>query len=71
MLSVLQNFKMTRPSCVMNCIYVDDIMEILQFNKKGIHIDKTEKFYICKETIKGNQLKDKHTVTPIKYLKQY
>jgi hypothetical protein len=46
-------------------------MEILQVNKKGIHIDKTEKFYICKEKIKGNQLKDKHTVTPIKYLKQY
>jgi hypothetical protein len=46
-------------------------MEILQVNKKGVHIDKTEKIYICKETIEGNQLKDKHTVTPLKYLKQY
>ena len=46
-------------------------MKILQVNKRGIHIDKTEKFYICKKTIKVNQMKAKHTVTPIKYLKQY
>jgi len=39
-------------------------MEVLQVNKKGIHIYKTEKFYIYKETIKGNQLKDKHTQLP-------
>jgi hypothetical protein len=46
-------------------------MKILQFSKKGIHMDTTENFYIYKETIKGNQVIDKHTVTPIKYLKQY
>ena len=55
--------------CVCVCVCVDDIMELLHVNKKGIHIDKTEKFYICKETIRGNQLNDKHTVTQIKYLK--
>ena len=26
-------------------------------------MDTKEKFYICQETVKGNQLKDKYTVT--------
>jgi len=40
-------------------------------SKKAIQADITEKNDICKETVKGNQLSDKHTVTPIDYLKQY
>jgi len=34
-------------------------------------MDTKEKFYICQETVKGNQVNDKHTVNPKKYLKQY
>jgi len=50
----------------------NDVTEVLRFSKKAIQADITEKkIYICKETVKGNQLKDKRTVTPIKYLKQY
>jgi hypothetical protein len=39
-------------------------MEILQFSKKQIHMDITEKLYTCKETTRVNQINFKHTVTP-------
>ena len=29
-------------------------------------MDTAEKFYICKATVKGNKLNDKHTVTSYK-----
>jgi hypothetical protein len=31
--------------------------------KRGLRMDTKEKFYICQEIVKGNQLNDKHTVT--------
>jgi len=46
-------------------------MEVLRFSKEAIQADIAEKKFICKETVKGNQLKDKRTVTPVKYLKQH
>lgn len=33
--------------------------------------EAAEKNYICKETIKGNNLKNKHAFTRKKYVKQY
>jgi hypothetical protein len=33
--------------------------------KRGLRMDTKEKFFICQETVKGNQLNDKHIVTSI------
>lgn len=40
---------------------MENIMQILRFNKKYIHFDIVEKFYTSKETVKQNQRNDKHT----------
>ena len=37
-------------------------MEVLQLSKKETHLNSTEKFYVYTETIRDNQLNDKHTV---------
>jgi hypothetical protein len=37
-------------------------MEILSFNKKGLHFDTIEGFYIYNEETFNNQLNDKHAV---------
>jgi hypothetical protein len=42
---------------------IDDIMEILYYDKKGRHLDTMERYYIYRETMKNNQLNDKHTIT--------
>jgi hypothetical protein len=31
--------------------------------KRELSMDTKDKFYICQETVKGNQLNDKHIVT--------
>jgi hypothetical protein len=38
-------------------------MQILQIQKKGLHMNTVEKFYIHKEAAKDNHLNDEHTVT--------
>jgi hypothetical protein len=42
---------------------IQDVMQILQVQRKGPHLNKAEKFYIHKEAAKNNHLNDKHTVT--------
>jgi hypothetical protein len=41
---------------------VEDIMEIWQVCKKETHINSVEKLYIYRETVRDNQLNDRHTV---------
>ena len=45
---------------------MENIMQIIHFNKKGARMDTVEKFYIYKETMKGNQLNEKYRVQPNK-----
>jgi hypothetical protein len=42
---------------------INNIMKILQLMKKWLHMDTTEKYYIYKETTKGNHLNDQHRVS--------
>ena len=37
-------------------------MEILQYQKKAIHLNTVERFYIYKETSVNNHLKDENTI---------
>jgi len=39
-------------------------MQVLQFQKKGPHLNTTECFHIHKEAAANNYLNDEHTVTP-------
>jgi hypothetical protein len=43
-------------------------MEIFYVDKKGIHLDRVEIFYIYKEIAKGIQLNDNHTITSNKII---
>jgi hypothetical protein len=43
---------------------VENIIQLLHFNKKGIHLDTVEKFCVYKESEKENRLKDAHSVQP-------
>jgi len=38
-------------------------MEVLQFQKKGMHLTTIERFHIYKETIQNNHLNDEYTTT--------
>jgi hypothetical protein len=38
-------------------------MEVLQFHKKGVHLNTIEKFYIHKETVNNNHLNEEYTDT--------
>jgi len=38
-----------------------DIVQIIQFQRKGIHLDKIERFHIHKESAANNHLNDVHT----------
>jgi hypothetical protein len=42
---------------------MEDFMTVLYYDKKGRHLDTTEKFYIYRETVNNNQLNDKHTIS--------
>jgi len=44
-------------------------MEILQYQKKGIHLNTVEHFYIYKEAFVNNHLNDEHTVPSSKIFK--
>jgi len=48
---------------------MDSIMDILTFNRKSIHLDTTERFYIYREATVNNQLNGKHTIRSNKILK--
>jgi hypothetical protein len=43
---------------------IKDIMETLEFQRKGIHLNTMEKFHIHKELIKNNHLNDPQTMAP-------
>jgi hypothetical protein len=49
---------------------MDDMKEIMYFIKKGTYMSTTEKFYIYRESKKGNQLNGKNTVSYIKIFKE-
>ena len=42
---------------------IENIMEVLQFHKKGIHLNTIEKFYIHKESTNNNYLNEEYTDT--------
>jgi len=41
---------------------IDEIMNIIQYERKGKMLDTLEKFYIYRETKNGNQINDRLTV---------
>ena len=41
---------------------MESIVQILHFNKKGAHLDITEKLYIYKEMMKNSPLNGKFTI---------
>jgi len=43
---------------------IQDVMNILQFHKKGPHLNTLERFHIHKEASSHNHLNDEHTITP-------
>jgi len=43
---------------------IQDIMNILEFHKKGPHLNTLKQFHIHKEAASHNHLNDEHTVTP-------
>jgi hypothetical protein len=44
---------------------MQDVMQIVQFHKKGPHLNTIERFHIHKEAASHNHLNDEHTITPI------
>ena len=47
---------------------VENTLKILNYQKKGPHINNVERFYIHKEAAFENQLNDKQTIFPNKIL---
>jgi hypothetical protein len=45
---------------------MQDIMQVIQFQKKGIHLNTIERFHIHKEAAANYHLNDDHTVSPNK-----
>jgi hypothetical protein len=43
---------------------IEDIMETLKFQRKGIHLNTVERFHIHRESIKNNHLNDPQTLAP-------
>jgi len=39
-------------------------MQVVQFHKKGPHLNTIERFHIHKEAASHNHLNDEHTITP-------
>jgi hypothetical protein len=44
--------------------HINNIMQIIQPQKKGRHLNTIKRFYIYKEAHKGNQLNDDLTIAP-------
>jgi hypothetical protein len=43
---------------------IQEVMHILQFHKKGPHLNNIEQFHIHKEAASHIHLNDEHTITP-------
>jgi len=43
---------------------IHDVMQVLQFQKKGPHLNTIERFHIHKDAAANIHLNDEHTVTP-------
>ena len=43
---------------------IHDVMQVLQFQKKGLHLNTVEHFYIHKEAASNSHLIDEHTISP-------
>jgi hypothetical protein len=41
---------------------INEVMDVIQFAKKGRQLDTLERFYIYNDTAKGNQINDKFTM---------
>jgi hypothetical protein len=48
---------------------IENVMTILEFQKKGRHMNTLEKYYIYKEAIHDNHLNDQYTVNQNKTVK--
>ena len=61
-----------RPTLKWTYIYIytfwpiENIMQILSYQKKCLHLNTIERFYIHKENTKDNQLNDKQIIFPNK-----
>ena len=42
---------------------MQDVMRVLQFQKKGIHLDSIQRFHIHRQAAKNNHLNDDHTLS--------
>jgi hypothetical protein len=71
---ICRNRKLDNATDVSIIYYVDFIynyiMDILSFNREGIHSDTTERFYFYREAAVNNQFSGKHTIVLTKYSKQ-
>jgi hypothetical protein len=47
---------------------IQDVMQILQFHKKGPHLNTIERFHIHKVATSYNHLNDEHTIAPTESL---
>jgi hypothetical protein len=45
---------------------MQDIMQVVQLQKKGVHLTTIERFYTHKEAAVNNHLHDDHTPSPNK-----
>ena len=43
---------------------IQDVMKILHCQKKGLHLNRMERFYIHIEAASNNHLNDDHTISP-------
>jgi len=43
---------------------IQDMMQILQYQNKGNHLNTVERYYIYTEFIKDNHLNDEHNISP-------
>jgi hypothetical protein len=50
---------------------MQDVMQVVQLQKKGVHLNTIERFYIHKEAAANNHLNDDHTLSPNKILKPF
>jgi len=47
---------------------IQDVMHLLQFHKKGPHLNTIERFHIHKEAASHNHLNDERMITPNRIL---
>jgi len=47
---------------------IHDVTQVLQFQKKGLHLNTVERFDIHKEAASSSHLNDEHTISPTESL---